>query len=158
MGTRQQKFKARMQKKSPKTCQIHPQPTNVKEQLAASSGKETQSVQSKLLPPKTAPCDPRRELQFSNNPDPTNSFLSPPTTKCACGHRPRFRRPRLQSRPPPALTSQSMTKEPTQHTKFDQILLRAMFAQMMSNWKHCEDQQKKNIFQLCQEHWCEKQF
>jgi len=44
--------------------------------------------------------------------------------------------------------SQSMTKEPTQHTKFDQILLRAMFAQMISNWKRCEDQQKRNHFPI----------
>ena len=48
---------------------------------SASSDNATKSVQSKLLPPKTAPCVPKRELQFFNNPDPTHNFLSTPTTK-----------------------------------------------------------------------------
>ena len=38
--------------------------------------------------------------------------------------------------------SQSMTKESAQHTKLPQISLGAMFVQLMSDWKHCEDQQK----------------
>jgi len=52
----------------------------------------------------------------------------------------------MLSKPPPALMSQSMTKEPAQHTKLPKLLLGALFVQMMSDWKHCEDQQKMNHF------------
>jgi len=47
----------------------------------------------------------------------------------------------LQSRPPLALMSQSMAKEPAQDTKLPQILLGALFVKLLSDWKHCEDQQ-----------------
>jgi len=71
---------------------------------------------------------PKRALQFSNNPDPTNNFLSTPTTKSAVSVDTDHVSTGMQSRPPPALMSQSMTKEPAQHTKSPQILLGAMFA------------------------------
>jgi len=67
----------------------------------------------------------------------------------ACRHRPCFRR---HAKQPPALMSQSMTKDPAQHTKLPQILLGALFACLMSNWKHCEDQQKEIIFYFFPEH------
>jgi len=63
-------------------AQIQPQSTNVEEQPASSSDKANQSaVWSKHLLPKTVPCVLKKELQFSNNPDPTHNFLSTPTIK-----------------------------------------------------------------------------
>jgi len=58
----------------------------------------------------------------------------------------------MQSRPPPALMSQSMMKEPAQHMKLPHVLLGAKFAYSMSNWKHCEDQQKEIVLYLFPEH------
>jgi len=60
-----------------------------------------------LLPPKTVPCVPKRELQFLNNPNPTHNILSTPTTADK-EHVPMG----MQSRPAPTLMSQSMMKEP----------------------------------------------
>jgi len=134
---------------------IRLQPTNVEEQPAASSGKAIQSVQSKLSLPKTAPCVPKKDLKFTNNRDPTRNFSSTPTTKSAV---PAVHvdidhvSTGMQSRPPPALMSQLMTKEPAQHTKLPHVSLGAMFAQLMSEWKHCEDQQKEIVFHLFREH------
>jgi len=92
------------------------------------------------------------DLKCSNNPDPSHNFLSTPTTKSAVPVDTDHVSMGVQSRPPPALTSQSMTKEPAQNTKLPQILPVAMFAQLMSNWKHCEDQQKEIVFYLFPEH------
>jgi len=112
---------------------VDPQSTNVEEQPAALCDNATQSVQSKVSPPKTAPCVPKRELQFLDSPDPTTKHVVPADTDhVSMG---------MQSRPPPSLMSQSMTK--AQHTK--------------SSWKHCEDQQKEIVFHLFLEHWPQKQ-
>jgi len=108
--------------------QTHPQSTNVKEWLASSSGKATQSVKSKLLLPKTEPCVPRRELQFLNNQDPTHNFLWTLTTKSRVSADTCHIFTDMQSRPSPALMSQSMRNEPAQHKKLPQILLGEMFA------------------------------
>jgi len=139
---------------------IHPQPTNVKESPASSFGNATQSVQSKLLPPKTAPCMPKRESQFSNNPDPTHNFLSTQlvTTKSTALVDTDCVSTGVQSRLPPVLMSQSMMKELAHHAKLPQVLMGAMFAQLMFDWKHCEDQQKEIVFCLFPEHWPWKQF
>jgi len=126
MGKTQQKLKAGMQQhfdvvqtlvlarnwihtpnalKPKSTTQIHPQPTNAKEQLAASSGKEIHSVQSKLLPPTTASCLPKRELQFSCSNSHAikiqhTTFINSDNECCgACGRRPRFRRRAKQTTP-----------------------------------------------------------
>jgi len=66
--------------------------------------------------------------QHQNNPDPTHNFLSTPTTKSTVPADTDHIPIGMQSRPPPALMSQSMTKEPAQHTKSPQILVDAMFA------------------------------
>jgi len=58
----------------------------------------------------------------------------------------------VQSRPPPALMSLLITKESAHHKKLPQIQLGAMFAQLMSDWTHCEDQQKEIILCLFPEH------
>jgi len=81
--------------------QILPQPTNMKEQPAASSGKETQSVRSKHLQPKTMPCMLKKELQFLNHQDPTHTFFfnSNNVICSACRHRPHFNRCVKQSTP-----------------------------------------------------------
>jgi len=63
----------------------------------------------------------------SNNPDPTHNFLSTPTMKSAVHADTGDVCTGMQSRRPPALTSQSMTKELAQHTQLPQILLGAMF-------------------------------
>jgi len=96
MGNTQQKFKARMQQQVQKlvklgekldshakhfATQFRPRQTNLGEQPAASSGKATQTAQSKLLLPKTVHCVLWRELKFLNSPDQTHNFLSAPTTK-----------------------------------------------------------------------------
>jgi len=107
---------------------IHPQPTNVEEQPAASSGKAIQSVLSKPSLPKTAPCAPKKELQFSNNQDPTQNSSSTLTTKSTVPADTDHISTGLQSRPSPTLMSQSMTKEQAQHAKLSQILPGAMFA------------------------------
>jgi len=103
--------------------QICPQLTNVKEQVAASTGKETQSAWSRLLPPKTVRCVLKRELQLSNNSDSTNNSLSTLTTNSTLPLDTDHISTGVQSRPPSALMSQSMTKEPAQDSKLPQILL-----------------------------------
>jgi len=108
--------------------QIHPQSTNTEELPAESSSKATQSVRPQLLLPKTAPCLPKRELQFSNNPDSTHNVSSTQITKSMAPADTDHVSIGVWSRPPPTLMSQSMTKEPAQHTKSPQLLLRAMFA------------------------------
>jgi len=104
------------------------QSTNVEEQIASSSDKAAPSVQSKHLPAKTVPCVPKKELQFSNTPNPTHIFLSTLTTKSTVRVDTDPVSISLQSRPSPSLMSQSMTKELVQHTKLPQILLDAMSA------------------------------
>ena len=138
--------------------QIHPQSNNTEEQSAASSGKATQLVCSKHLLPKIASCVPNRELQFSNNPNTTHNFSSTLTTKSAVPVDTCLISMRVQSRPPPALMSQSMMKWSAQHTKPPQILLDAMFAQLVSNWKCCEGQQKEIVSYSFPWHWPQKQF
>jgi len=64
----------------------------------------------------------------------------------ACGHRLRFHKCAKQTTP--TLMSQSMMNEPAQCMKPQQISLGAMFAQLMSNWKRCEDHQKEIVFYL----------
>jgi len=89
--------------------QINPKSTTMKEQFAASSDKETQHLQSKLLLLKTAPCVLKRELQFLNNPDPTHTSNN--EIYGACGHRPCFHRCQEPM-------NQSMTKsQPNTHYK-----------------------------------------
>jgi len=152
IGNTQQKFKNRMQQHfnevqkllwsnsarnqthTPNILQlnsmtpIRPQPTKVEEQPAASSGKAIQSVLSKLSLPKTVPCVLKKDLTFSNNPDPTHNFLSTPTTKSTVPVDTDRVSTGVQSRPPPTLMSQSMTKEPVQHTKLPHVLPGATFA------------------------------
>ena len=89
-----------------------------------------------------------KEMQFLNNQDPTHNFFSTPTTKSTMPVDTDHVSIGMWSRWPPALMIQSMTKEPVQSTKSPQILLGAMFAYLTSNWKHCEDQQKK-LFSIC---------
>jgi len=60
---------------------------------------------------KTVPCVLKKELPFSNIPDPTNNFLSIPTMKSSVLADTDHASIGVQSRPPPALISQSMTKE-----------------------------------------------
>jgi len=71
---------------------------------------------------------PILELQFLSNPDPTLNFLSTLTTKSTVSVDTDHDSTGVQSRSPPALMRQSMTKEPAQHMKLPQILLGAMFA------------------------------
>jgi len=63
----------------------------------------------------------------SNNPDPTHNFLSTTMMKSTVHADTGDVCTGMQSRSPPALTSQSMTKESAQHTQLPQILLGAMF-------------------------------
>jgi len=94
----------------------------------------------------------RMQLQFLNNPESTHSFLSTLITKSTVSVDTDHVSTGV-SRPPPALTSQSMMKESAQHMKLAQILPCAMFAQLMSNWKHCEDQNRENVFHLFPKCW-----
>jgi len=48
--------------------------------------------------------------------------------------------------------SHSIAKELAQHKTLPPILQGAMFATLMSDWKHCEDQQKAIVFCLFSEH------
>jgi len=80
------------------------------------------------LLPKIAPCVLKRELQFSNNPDLPPNFLLTPTTKSTVHVDTDHVSICLQSRPPPTLICQSITKELAQHRMLPQILLGAMFA------------------------------
>ena len=91
---------------------ICPQPFNMEEQPAASSGKAIQMMQSKLVLPKTVVCVPKKDVQFWNNPDPTHNFLSTSSTKSMVNVETRF-------------ISTCMW---AQHTKSPQVLAGAMFA------------------------------
>jgi len=64
-------------------------------------------------------CVPKRELQFLNNPDPTHNFLSTLTTKSAVPVDTDNISTCVWSRPPPALMSQSMTKQSADSTHDD---------------------------------------
>jgi len=73
----------------------------------------------KPLPPKTAPCVLKRELQFLNNPDQTHNFLSTLTMKSAVHADTDHDSTCVCSRPTPAMMSQPMTKERTHEVATD---------------------------------------
>jgi len=109
---------------------------------------------SKPSLPKTSPCVPKTELQFLNNPDPSHNFPSTLTMESAaptaCGHITHFHAHAKLTTPSYDESFNDERASPTQ--KLRTILLRAMFDWLLSDWKHCEDQQKEIVFYLFPKH------
>ena len=63
-----------------------------------------------------------------------------------CRHMPGFHRCAKQTTPSTDESGQSMTKEPAQQRKLPWIFLGAMFAKLMSDWKHCEFKKRRFLF------------
>jgi len=75
-------------------------------------------------------------------PDPWLLINSENKIKRVYRQRPWFHTSKHVKQTSPTLMRQSMTKEQTQHAKLSQMSTCAMFVWLLSNWAHCDDQQK----------------
>jgi len=114
------------------------------------------SLESLATPNSTLCAKERIAIHKQSKSNPQLLIISDNDTHGVCRHRPHFHRHAKQITQ--TLMSLPMTKRPAHHMKLPHTLSGAMFAQLTSSRKHCEDQQKEILFHLFPEHMRWKQF